>query len=178
MVEYMSGKSKTTSGRRPLVFGDIEAQKRKGFNQSQIAGAHGVSRQAVSWQVRNYGGARTQRQIVGDAWPWKTSHAHSTAKPFQNLRNHGEFMATGGKGMSEDKLQRLRSWWKKLEKDNVVLEFDPDLPPEKGVSPVGGFAYRPRTPADGDLLIRVNEHTNLTEHGKLIWRRPRQTVIP
>jgi hypothetical protein len=53
-----------------------------------------------------------------------------------------------------------------------VLEFDPNIPPIPGVSNKGGWAFRERKPEDGDLLIRVNEFTNLTEEGKLIWRFP------
>jgi hypothetical protein len=53
-----------------------------------------------------------------------------------------------------------------------VLEFDPNIPPIPGVSNKGGWAFRERKPEDGDLLIRVNEFTNLTEEGKLIWRIP------
>jgi hypothetical protein len=29
-----------------------------------------------------------------------------------------------------------------------------------------------RMPEDGDLLVRVNEHTALTEDGRSIWRVP------
>ena len=74
--------------------------------------------------------------------------------------------------MSENKLKRLRSWWRKLYDDNVVLEFDPNLPPVPGVAPNGGFRYVKRRKSDGDLLIRVNKHTVLTEEGELIWCWP------
>lgn len=114
----------------------------------------------------------TPRQIVNKAWPWKTTNWHGKSKAFQRLRDHGEFMATGGKGMNADKLARLQSWWRMLREKNVVLEFDPALPPEPGVSPYGGFAYRRRRKSDEDLLIRVNEHTNLSEEGRMIWCWP------
>lgn len=163
--------------RAPLVFSVIEELRRKGYNQTEIAEMHGVSRQAVSWHKKTYGGALTLRQIVDEAWPWVTNNDHSRAKPYQRLRDHGEFMATGGKKMSEDKISRLRSWWRYLRDNNVVLEFDPDIPPEAGISPNGGFAYRERGKADGDLLIRVNEHTFLTKQGKTIWCWPSEEVF-
>jgi len=72
--------------------------------------------------------------------------------------------------MAPVKLSRLRTFYAKL-RDNVV-EFDPVLPPEPGFANRGGFALRVRVDADGDLLIRVNEHTNLTEKGRTIWRLP------
>jgi hypothetical protein len=81
-------------------------------------------------------------------------------------------MATGGKGMSYDKLRRLRGFYKRLREENVVLEHDPELPPEPGFSLHGGFTLRPRRKSDGDLLIRVNKYTNLTEKGRLIWVFP------
>ncbi len=167
----MPGKVKNVS-RTPLTLSTIEELRRKGYNQSEIAEMHGVSKQAVSWHKVVYGGSLTPRQLVQKAWPWKTSDAHGKSKAYQRLRDLGEFMATGGRGMSEDKLNRLRSWLNFMRENNYVLEFDPELPPEPGVAPYGGFAYRKRRKQDGNLLIRVNEHTTLTDHGKLIWRFP------
>ncbi|KRD08604.1 hypothetical protein ASE48_08550 [Mycobacterium sp. Root265] len=164
----MSGKNH----RAPLVFSVVEDLRRRGYNQSQIAEMHGVTRQAVSWQKKTYGGSLTPRQIVQKAWPWKTSDAHGKSKAYQHLRNHGEFMATGGRDMNEDKINRLKSWWQKLRDENVVLEFDPSIPPIPGVSPHGGFRYVPRLASDGDLLIRVNEHTDLSDEGEMIWCWP------
>lgn len=155
----------------PLAISVIEELRRKGYNQSEIAEMHGVTRQAVSWHKVVYGGELTTRQIVDRAWPWPTGHQHSRASCFQRMRDHGEFMATGGKGMSENKLNRLHGWWSMLRDKNLVLEFDPDLPAEPGVSPNGGFAYR-RRKSDGDLLIRVNEYTDLSEDGRMIWCWP------
>lgn len=165
----MNGKN---ADRKPLIFSEIRALKAKGYNQTQIAQEHGVSRQAVSDMWRKYGGEKSVRQIVDESWPWKTTKAHAASAAFQRLRDHGEYMATGGKGMSADKLDRLKKWWTKLRDENFVLEFDPELPPEPGLSPNGGFAYRKRNESDGELLIRVNEFTDLTEAGKGIWRLP------
>ena len=174
----MSGKNRAVAHRQPLVFGDIEAMKRKGLNQSQIADMHGVTRQAVSWQVRTYNGAKTRRQIAGEEWPWpETTRDHSRTKIYQNLRAHGEFQVTGGKGMSADKLSRLQAWWRKMEREDLVVEFDPSIPPIPGVCSHGGFAYRARTSDDGDLLIRVNEHTKLSNKGQMIWARPKM-ILP
>jgi hypothetical protein len=58
---------------------------------------------------------------------------------------------------------------------DLVIEFDPSLPPSEGVR-VGGFAYRQRVQADADLLIRVNSHTTLTDEGRELWRMP--AVLP
>lgn len=163
---------KVTGQRVPLTLSVIEELRRKGYNQSEIAEMHGVSRQAVSWHKVEYGGTLTPRQIVNKAWPWKTTNWHGKSKAYQSLRDLGEFAATGGNGMSEEKLYRLRVWLRFMREHDYVLEFDPALPVKPGVSPYGGFAYRKRRKQDGDLLIRVNEHTNLSEEGKMIWRYP------
>lgn len=159
--------------RAPLAFSVIEELRRKGYNQTEIAEMHGVTKQAVSWHKIEYGGYLTTRQIVNKAWPWKdTTSAHSKASVYQRLRDHGEYMATGGKGMSHNKLKRLKSFWGYLKEENLVVEFDPNILPRRGVSPSGGFAFRPRLVSDRNLLIRVNEHTNLTKEGELIWCWP------
>jgi len=160
------------NGKAPLVFSVIEDLRRKGYNQTEIAEMHGVTRQAVSWHKQQYGGHLTPRQVVNKAWPWKTTNEHGKSTLYQRMRDHGEYMATGGKDMSDNKLGRLRSFYQMLRDDNVVVEFDPTLPPEPGVSPYGGFALRKRKKSDADMLIRVNEYTELTEQGEMIWRFP------
>jgi len=164
------------TSRQPLVFGEIEELRRRGFNQTEIADMHGVSRQAVSWHKTTYGGAKSTRQIVHQAWPWETTHLHGKAAPYKRLRDHAEYMATGGRGMSEDKLKRLRTFYRKLRNEKLVVEFDPALPPEPGVSPHGGFANRQRVVEDGDLLIRVNDQARMTDDGRNMWCFP--PVIP
>jgi len=71
-------------------------------------------------------------------------------------------MATGGHGMDAGHCKRLDNWLKTLRASNLVLEFDPSH----------GFAYQDRVTEDDDLLIRVNEHTTLTDEGALIWCWP------
>lgn len=176
--EISSDDSKSSAPSTRLSLGEIEALKNKGYNQTQIAKMFGVSRQAVSWHLRTYGGRLSTRQVVNKFWPWVTTRAHGKAVPYQRLRDHGEFIVTGGRGMNDDKLNRLRSWWRKLRDENLVVEFDPNLPPIPGVSPAGGFAYRQRVPEDLDLLIRVNEHTDLTESGRRIWCWPNHSPLP
>ncbi|QGH79751.1 immunity repressor [Gordonia phage Anon] len=150
----------------------IETYLSQGLTQSDVAKLYNVTRQAVSWHMKTYGGRMSTRQIVNEAWPWETKAGHDKATPYRRLRDHGEFMKTGGRGMNEDKLARLKKWWKMLRDEDLVVEFDPSIPPIKGVASHGGFAYRPREISDGNLLIRVNEHTTLTKAGAMIWRWP------
>lgn len=150
----------------------IEQMKRQGMSQSEIARYFGVSRQAISWWKRTYNGSLTPRETALQAWPWKVPALMTYASPYKRLRDHCEYMATGGKGMSEGKLSRLRSFYRKLREENVVVEFSPDIPPEPGVSITGGFAYRKRRKSDGDLIIRVNQHTRMTQDAKDIFTFP------
>jgi hypothetical protein len=150
----------------------VEDLKNKGFNQSEIAEMYGVTRQYVSWIKNTYGGRLTPREMVLQHFPFVVSTEMGHTSPFKRLRDHGEYVVTGGVGMSEDKVARLRSFYRKLREENVVVEYDPTIPPMPGVSKKGGWAYRQRTPTDEDLLIRVNEYTNLTEEGRGIWRLP------
>lgn len=158
--------------RPELTLALIEDLKRKGYSQSDIAEMFGVTRQAVSWHKKTYGGTLTPREIVNLNFPWKVSAELAQASVCRQMRDYGEFIATGGKGMTEPKLNRVRTLYRKLRKGNLVVEFDPAIPPLPGVCKTGGFAYRERVESDGDLLIRVNEHTNLTDEGRLIWRFP------
>jgi hypothetical protein len=160
----------------PLTFAVIEELRLKGYSQADIARMFGVSRQAVSYYKKTYGGRRTARELVNDHFPWSVPHSMQ-GSPYRRLRDHAEFVATGGDGMSQDKLDRLRAFYRKLREENVVIEFNPLIPPEPGVAKAGGFAFRPRLPRDGDLIIRKNVYTRLTTKGKVIWRLPGQDQL-
>jgi hypothetical protein len=155
--------------RYPLTLAVIEGLKERGLSQSEIARQFGVTRQAVSYHVRKYGGTLTPRQKALESWPWMVPVRFANQVPYKRLRDHAEFYATKGEGMSPEKLSLLRLFYKRIE--GFVVEFDPDLPPSDGVG-IGGFAYRERLDSDGDLLIRVNAHTHLSEEGLKVWRRP------
>ena len=160
------------SKEKKLTLSVVEDLKNKGFNQSEIAEMFGVTRQYVSWIKYYYGGRLTPRELVLQHFPFQVSQQQGQTSPFRNLRSHAEYIATGGVGMSEDKLKRLRSFYRKLRDENLVVEFDPTLPPVEGVSNKGGWAYRARIESDEDYLIRVNDYTDLTDYGRVIWRFP------
>lgn len=155
-----------------LTLAVIEGLKNKGYNQSEIAEMYGVTRQAVSWHKRHYGGRLTPRETVLQHFPWSVPMRMGQSSPYRRLRDHGEYVATGGVGMDQTKLQRLRGFYQRLRDDNLVVEFDPEIPPIEGVSVAGGFAYRTRRKSDLDLLVRRNRYTFLTKEGLMIWRFP------
>lgn len=160
------------AGPGKLTLAVVEDLKGKGFSQSEIAEMFGVTRQYVSWIKHTYGGKLTPREVVLRNWPFQVPAEYTQAMPYRRLRDHGEYIATRGRGMSEDKIKRLRTFYRRLRDEKAVVEFDPTIPPTPGVSSVGGWAFRRRLPKDGDLLIRVNKHTEITEEGRLIWRFP------
>lgn len=152
----------------------IEQMKQEGFTQKEIADKLGVTRQAVSWHVRHHGGKLNARaELLETHFPWKVPGEMCDTSLLRRLRDHGEFVATGGVGMSAAKLRRLTGFYRKLR--TQVVEFDPTLPPTPSVAPKGGFALRKRTAKDGDLMIRVNKHTKLSDEGRRIWALPPQT---
>jgi hypothetical protein len=151
--------------------------------QNQIAAHFGVTRQAVSQMMKRHGitVAATPRQIALENYPWETGVEFNDAYENRLMRDHAEYMATGGKDMAEWKLERLRKFYERLQENDEVIEFDPTLPPipspkvwEFGQerTQVGGFAWRKRQPSDGDLIIRVNRYTKLTDQGRMLWRYP------
>lgn len=157
------------SGLTPAI---IEELRRQGLNQSQIAELYGVTRQHVSWVRHNYDGViPTTRELLKQHFPFRAGSRFHASTYERLLRNHMEYMVTGGKGMSEDKLRRLQSFYNKLRDGDLVVEFDPDNPPSPGNKP-GGYELRKREDSDGDLIIRVNDHANLTDEGKMLWRWP------
>src|SRR5206468_8206127 len=97
--------------------------------------------------------------------------------PYQRAMNHAEFIATGGHGMSDTKLYRLRNWYKMLSDLGVVVLYDPSIEPYPNMSH-GGWKYVPRDPRpvsegrDEDLLLRVNEFAHMSDEAYDIWRLP------
>ena len=147
--------------RPELTLAIIEGLKAKGLSQSEIARIFGVTRQAVSYHVRKYGGSMTPRQKALESWPFIVPAKVCYTSTYRRLRDHGEYWATGGEGMSFEKLSNLRWFYKRLE--SKVVEYVPGE----------GFVYRERLDSDGDLLIRVNEHTHLSDEGLKVWCMPK-----
>ncbi|EUA84262.1 Uncharacterised protein [Mycobacteroides abscessus subsp. abscessus] len=155
-----------------LTIGIIRQLKNEGYNHSQIAEMFGVTRQAVSYLWRKYDGTPTIRQRVAEALPFAVPEKFNRAQPLALLRDHAEHMMQGSDRFTERRRSKLRSFYKKLRDENLVVEYDPEIPSDPGVCKPGGFAYRPREPRDKGLMIRVNEHTHITEYGEQIWKFP------
>lgn len=166
-----------TEGLTPAT---IQALLNVGVKQSGIARMFGVTRQAVHDMIMRYGLPRqTRQELLEEVWPWVVPDGMGNQSPYKLLRDHGEWVIAGprgidGRGLSEARRSRLRSFYQRLRDNDFVVEFDPNIPPEPGVQNRGGFAYRKRRKSDGDLLIRVNEYTDITEYGRRVWTFPDQ----
>lgn len=156
-----------------LSWAVIDHLLRLGWSQSEIARYYGVTRQAVSYWVMKYGGDRplTPRDLVMKHWPFMVQTKFWLASPCRRLRDHGEYVATRGQGMTYRQVRGLEGFYQKLRDGGLVVEFDPEIPPSAGLA-IGGWAYRPRIKKDKDLMIRKNEYTTITEEGEHIWALP------
>lgn len=155
----------------------IESLRNQGMSFADIAREYEVSRQYVSWIKNNYSGvSETPREQSKRMFPWHVSSEFHRSSPHIRLRDHLEYMVTGGKGMSDRKLTLLRGFYARLQDEDLVVEFDPAIPASPGIY-TGGWAFRPREERDGDLLIRLNEHSrDLTDEERMVWRFP--PVLP
>lgn len=152
-----------------------------GCNQNRISELTGYTRQYISKYIKKHKlKDPTPRQVALKHYPWRTGERFHDSYINRCMRDHAEYIATGGEGMPEWKLVDLRGFYKNLISNDLVIEFDPAIP---GLEPgetrpggygdrVGGFALRQKKASDGDLMIRVNQHTRLTKQGELIWRLP------
>jgi len=150
----------------------LRAAHNAGYSQAEVARETGFTEQWIS-AVKIRGGLEwnTPRELARKSWPWKVPSSLQQTYLHKVMRNHGEFMASGGKDMKGYKLRQLRRFYTYLKRENVVVEFHPEIPPNESSS-TGGWDYVPRVESDGPLLIRVNEHTNLTPIGRVIYRFP------
>ncbi|AHY27138.1 immunity repressor [Mycobacterium phage Phantastic] len=159
----------------------IEDLRGKGYTQSEIARMYGVTRQYVSWIKHYYGGKLTPRELVLQHFPFQVPvHQQQGVSPYRRLREHGEYMATGGVGMDDLKLSRLRGFYKKLR--DHVLEYDPNIPPIEGVSRQGGLGLpaqeaRGRRPVDPGQRVhglnrRGEDDMEIPAEGTVISREP------
>lgn len=76
--------------------------------------------------------------------PWKVKPEHRWNYQLQLLR--AEARARAGLPLKPHDAERLPGWHRTLERENVVIHYDPDLP--------DGFVYVPREKTDTDIIRR------------------------
>lgn len=114
----------------------------------------------------------TPLDIVRLHFPWDVPAELQASPIYALMRLHGDFMATGGRGMDAAVVEQVRAFHSRMQDENVVIEFDPNIPAAEGIDGAAGFAFRTRTVDDEGLLVRANGFTVLTDEGELIWSFP------
>lgn len=159
-------------GQTPLTLDLYQSLRSRGFNDRQIAGVVKLTPQSVSrFKNTHATHLRTPREVAKDAWPMEVPYRFVQCSPYKRLRDHLEYMSTGGKGMAEYKLKRLRWFYNRLERDGVVVEYDPQIAPNSDAN-TGGWRFVERQDSDGDLILRVNQHVKMTDFAWVMFSMP------
>jgi hypothetical protein len=151
------------------------------WRPADVARALGVSRQVVSYHLKtgSTDGWEAPAAVAASKLPWEDvpQDVIRTSWPYRYARDHLLYMDTGGEGMSEEALYRLRRWYERLSEWNEVLEYDPNIRPSHGMKQ-GHFAYREREARDGDRILRENKYTKLNAADRTLWRLPDRELWP
>lgn len=136
---------------RILPTGDVLLKlRREGKTYDEIAEMYGVTRGAVYLQLRNIPGLVEDRPSHRDMIPWRVKVEHAHAYPAMMLRLLGRRLK--GQELPEDKAKLLDSWCKSLKDKNLVVHYDPDIPPNAASPKVGGWAYVERQGTDHEWI--------------------------
>lgn len=159
---------------------------RRRMRQVDVAKMLGTTKQNVAYHLRykTKDDVKIPIAVARESLPWpNVLEEHRQSTPYHRALNHAEYMATRGRGMSRRKLELLRGWYKALTELDQVVAYDPTVPGRPGMKH-GGWVYLPRdhrpidAGGDGDLLLRVNEHTVMSDEAYDLWRLPPEEEWP
>lgn len=125
--------------------------RRQGWSYEDIAQEYGVTKGAVYLRLRA-AKATTDRPDYSHLLPWTVRTEHAHARPAGMLRMMGRREA--GLPIPPAKERMLDRWLAEVKAADVVVDYDPDYPPNPANPKNGGFHYRRRKPEDGDSLVR------------------------
>ncbi|WP_346537388.1 sigma factor-like helix-turn-helix DNA-binding protein [Micromonospora sp. DPT] len=120
--------------------------RRQGSTYAEIAKTYGVSEQAVYNRLRQARATRPQPRHR-DLLPWTVKREHTFALDAQVLRLLSREAADGPDAAEPRKRGMVNNWLRRLREEDSVVCYDRER----------GFFHAPRTAADGDSLIRVEE---------------------
>lgn len=172
----MTNKRRRGSG---LTSATVQNLLRQGLTGEQIAKRYGVTRARVSQLKRQTDAwTRTAFDEAEEYWPLLVPDRFHSCRPYKNLRSHGAYTVDSD-SLNEGSLKLLRGFYAHLTDFHLVVEYDPDIPPQRRIA-TGGFAYRTRQETDGDLMIRPNEHTHGLDRATMqdFWRLPPESSWP
>jgi transcriptional regulator with XRE-family HTH domain len=144
----------------PRLLPDNDVLKKlraQGWTYEDIANEYGVTKGAVYLRLRQ-AKATHDRPDYSHLIPWTIRVEHAHARPAQMLRMLGR--RENNLPIPEAKERMLDRWLQEVKEANVVVDYDPDFPPNPANPKNGGWHYRRRKPEDGDGLVRKPvEHT-------------------
>ncbi|MFH0412224.1 hypothetical protein ACG98H_09025 [Corynebacterium sp. L4756] len=142
----------------------------QGKSQTEIANAHGVSRQYVH-KLAKQGGLESISTQVTENLPWEIGPDYYPNTIYQALRLYRSWRIDPA-GLSKSSMTKMRAFLRKIVAFNQVVDFDPNYPAVPGFTNTPGFAYLPRTEEDKDLIIKWKPGVKLTSQGRTLWTRP------
>lgn len=125
--------------------------RRQGWSYEDIASEYGVTKGAVYLRLKN-AKATKDRPDHSELIPWTVRVEHAHARPAQMLRMLSRRRAGLANPPAKDRM--LDRWLEEVESAGVVVDYDPEYPPNPANPKNGGWHYRRRKPEDGDGLIR------------------------
>lgn len=128
--------------------------REQGWSYEDIAQEYGVTKGAVYLRLRQ-AKATHERPDYSYLIPWTVRVEHAHARPAQMLRALGR--RKSGQENPPAKERMLNRWLKEIEEAQVVVDYDPEYPPNPANPKNGGWHYRRRRPEDGDSLVRTPE---------------------
>ena len=147
------------------------------FTPAEVARLLDVSRNTIAYHAKKAGYVSPQEQ-VRELLPWQDlTPEDNRAWPYRMVYSHLEYMVTGGRTMSNDKLEKLAQFYEGtiIEFDTVV-EFDPNIWPAPGRK-YGRWQYTPRRPEDENLIVRINKYTRIPDANRDMFRLPKRWPV-
>lgn len=139
----------------PRLLPDNDVLKKlraQGWTYEDIANEYGVTKGAVYLRLRQ-AKATHDRPDYSHLIPWTIRVEHAHARPAQMLRMLGR--RENNLPIPPAKERMLDRWLAEVKEADVVVDYDPDFPPNPANPKNGGWHYRRRKPEDGDGLIRM-----------------------
>ncbi|MBH5303308.1 hypothetical protein BRL53_03235 [Corynebacterium ulcerans] len=147
----------------------------EGMTQSQIARKYGVTRQYIFTLAKRGGHQASAQEYIKDDLPWaNVPDKHFNNTILSGLRIHARYMERGQEGLRGSSCVKLLGMYRKLVRFNQVIDYDESYPPVEGLSNTGGFMYVPRSPEDGNLIIKMKPGVRITKRGARIWQLPKK----
>lgn len=162
-----------------LTSATVQNLLRQGLSGQEIADMYGLTRARVSQIKRQTDGwTKTAFDEAEEYWPLRVPDRFHSCRPYKNLRSHGVY-TVDPTSVNKESLKLLRGFYAHLADFNLIVVYDPDIPPQRRIA-TGGFAYRTREESDGELMIRPNDHTHGLDRATMqdFWRLPEEAHWP